>query len=46
VSPQAADGGDGLHMWRVDVSVLSKQPRTVEKEVALEFGDNIKTDLL
>jgi hypothetical protein len=29
--PQAADGGDGLQIWRVAANILNKQSRTTDK---------------
>jgi hypothetical protein len=29
--PQVADGGDGLHIWRVAADTLNKQSRTADK---------------
>jgi hypothetical protein len=29
--PQVADGGDGLHIWRVAANILNKQSRKVDK---------------
>jgi hypothetical protein len=29
--PRAADGGDGLQMWRVVLNILNKQSRTADK---------------
>jgi len=31
VSPQIADGVDGLQIWRVAVNILNKQSQTAEK---------------
>jgi hypothetical protein len=30
VCPQAADGGDGLQIWRVAANILNKQSRTAD----------------
>jgi hypothetical protein len=29
--PHVADGGDGLHLWRVAANVLNEQSRTADK---------------
>jgi hypothetical protein len=29
--PQVADGGEGLHIWRVAANILNKQSRTADK---------------
>jgi hypothetical protein len=29
--PRVADGGDGLHTWRVATNILNKQSRTTSK---------------
>jgi hypothetical protein len=33
--PQVADGGDGLHLWRVDANRLNKKPQI---KVVLKLG--------
>jgi len=36
--PRAADGGDGLQIWRIAVNVLNKQLRTADKGDSSSFG--------
>jgi hypothetical protein len=31
--PQVADGGDGLQIWRVAVTIFNKQSRTADREI-------------
>jgi hypothetical protein len=35
--PQAADGGDGVQIWRVTVNILNNQSRTAEKGWSSSF---------
>jgi hypothetical protein len=36
--PQAADGGDGLQVWRVAANILNKQSLTAEKAWSSSMG--------
>jgi hypothetical protein len=36
--PQAADGGDGLQIWRVAANIFNKQWRTAEKGWSSSLG--------
>jgi hypothetical protein len=36
--PRVADGEDGLQIWRVDASILSKQLRTADKGWSSSLG--------
>jgi hypothetical protein len=36
--PQAADGADGLQIWRVASNILNKQSRTADKGWASSLG--------
>jgi hypothetical protein len=38
VSPQVADGADGIQTWRVAVNILNKHWRTADKEWYSSFG--------
>jgi hypothetical protein len=42
--PQIADGGDGLHIWRVAENIFNKQSRTAENGwfSSLGFGRGAK----
>jgi adenylosuccinate lyase len=37
-SPQVADGGNALQIWRVATNILNKQSRTADKGWASSFG--------
>jgi hypothetical protein len=43
--PQAADGGDGLQIWRVAANILNEQSRTAKKggPPALVLGVELTT---
>jgi len=36
--PRAADGGDGLQIWKIAANVINKQSRTANKEWSPSLG--------